>query len=118
MLNQLTDIFLDALSWSGGFTTRDAIACGLPVVTCPGEMMRARHSYAILQMLGVTETIAKTEAEYIEIAVRLGLDHEWRQFIRDKIIANQNRLFDDQECVVALENFFKEAVQKHFQQTV
>jgi protein O-GlcNAc transferase len=118
MLNQLTDIFLDALTWSGGFTTRDAIACGLPVVTCPGEMMRARHSYAILQMLGVTETIAKTETEYIEIAVRLGLDHEWRQFIQKKIIANQNRLFDDRECVVALENFFKEVVQKHSQKAL
>jgi len=28
-------------------------------------------------MLGVTDTIAKM-AEYIEIAVRLGLDREWR----------------------------------------
>jgi len=112
MLNQLTDIFLDALSWSGGFTTRDAIACGLPVVTCPGEMMRARHSYGILQMLGVTETIAKNESEYIEIAVRLGLDREWRQTIRDKVIANKDRIFEDQECIVALEAFFQEVVQK------
>ena len=113
MLNQLTDIFLDGLSWSGGLTTRHALACGLPVVTCPGEMMRARHSYGILQMLGVTETIAKNEAEYIEIAVRLGLDREWRQTIRDKVIANKERIFEDKECIVALEAFFQEVVQKH-----
>ena len=112
-LNQLADIFLDSFGWSGGITTKDAIACSLPIVTCPGAMMRARQSYGMLRMIGVTETIAETEAEYIEIAVRLGLDHEWRQTIRDKMTANKHRLFDDQECVKGLESFFKEVVQKH-----
>ncbi|MBL1211012.1 MAG: glycosyltransferase, partial [Geminocystis sp. GBBB08] len=71
-LNLVSDVFLDTFSWSGGNTTLEAIACNLPVVTCPGELMRGRHSYGILKMLGVTETIASCEEEYIEIAVRLG----------------------------------------------
>lgn len=112
-LNQLADVFLDSFGWSGGITTTEAIACSLPVVSCPGEMMRARHSYGILRMLGLTETIAQTEAEYIEIAVRLGLDQEWRQFIRDKITANKHRIFNDQECISALEIFFQQAVENH-----
>jgi predicted O-linked N-acetylglucosamine transferase (SPINDLY family) len=112
-LNQLSDIFLDSFSWSGGISTAKAIACSLPVVTCPGEMMRSRHSYGILRMIEVTGTIAETEAEYIEIAVRLGLDYNWRQMVRDKITANKHRLFNDQECVKGLESFFEEAVQKH-----
>jgi predicted O-linked N-acetylglucosamine transferase (SPINDLY family) len=112
-LNCLSDVFLDNFSFSGGFTTVDAIACSLPIVTYPGKIMRARQSYGMLQMIGVTETIAETEAEYIEIAVRLGLDHEWRQTVRDKMKANKHRLFNDQECVKGLETFFEEAVQKH-----
>ena len=75
--------------------------------------MRARQSYVMLQMIGVTETIAETEAEYIQIAVRLGLDREWRQTVRDKITANKSRLFNDQECIKGLETFFEEVVQKH-----
>ena len=75
--------------------------------------MRARHSYGILRMIGVTETIAETEAEYIEIAVRLGLDNKWRQVIRDQITANKHRLFNDRECIKGLENFFQKAIQKH-----
>jgi predicted O-linked N-acetylglucosamine transferase (SPINDLY family) len=114
-LNQLSDIFLDSFSWSGGISTIDAIACSVPVVTCPGEMMRSRHSYGILNMIGVTETIAETEAEYIEIAVRLGLDYEWRQTVRDKITANKHRLFNDQECIKGLEKFFEETVYNHSQ---
>jgi predicted O-linked N-acetylglucosamine transferase (SPINDLY family) len=63
-------------------------------------------------MIGFIETIAKNEAEYIEIAVRLGLDREWRQTIRDKVIANKERIFEDKECIVALEAFFQEAIYK------
>ena len=33
--------------------------------------MRGRHSYAILRMLGVTETIAASASQYVDIAVRL-----------------------------------------------
>ncbi|MFM6157421.1 MAG: glycosyltransferase, partial [Sphaerospermopsis kisseleviana] len=77
-LNLISDIFLDTFGWNGGNTTLNAIACNLPVVTCPGEFMRGRHSYAFLKMLGITDTIANSEAEYIEIAVKLGLDADFR----------------------------------------
>ena len=75
--------------------------------------MRARQSYGMLHMIGVTETIAETEAEYIEIAVRLGLDHKWRQAVRGKMAANKHRLFNDRECIKGLETFFYEAIQQH-----
>jgi protein O-GlcNAc transferase len=106
-LNLLSDIFLDTLSWSGCNTTLEAIACGLPVVTCPGKFMRSRHSYGILKMMGVTETIAQSEAEYVEIAIRLGLDAEWRQTIAQKVYQRHNLVYDDKTCVTALESFYK-----------
>jgi protein O-GlcNAc transferase len=111
-LNLVSDIFLDTFSWSGGNTTLEAIACNLPVVTCPGEFMRGRHSYGILKMLGVTETIAKDEAEYIEIAVRLGLDKQWRQSMIQQIMQNHDRLYEDKTCVEALEAFYQRVVQE------
>ncbi len=110
-LNLLSDIFLDTFSWSGGKTTLEAIACNLPVVTCPGEFMRGRHSYGILRMLGVTETIADTEAEYIKIAVKLGLNSDWRHDIIKRIKERHDYLYNDQECVKGLEAFYQQAVQ-------
>ena len=112
-INTLSDVYLDTLSWSGGNTTLEAIGCNLPVLTCPGEFMRGRHSYAILQMLGVTETIAHTEAEYIDTAVRLGLEPEWRQAIREKIAANHANLYSDRVCIEALETFYSQAIEEH-----
>lgn len=111
-INQISNVFLDTLSWSGGNTTLEAIACNLPIVTCPGEFMRGRHSYAILQMLGVTETIARTEAEYIDIAVKLGQDNNWRNSLVKKIIEHHPYLYDDKTCVEALENFYRSVVKQ------
>ena len=74
--------------------------------------MRGRHADSFLKMLGVTDTIAQTEAEYIEIAVRLGLDPDWRQEIAEKIRMRHDNLFDDKVCVEALEAFYKQVVQE------
>ena len=70
-LNLVSDVFLDTFEYSGGVTTLEAIACGLPAVTFPGEFHRGRHSYAILRQLGTAETIANSPEGYVEIAVRL-----------------------------------------------
>ena len=111
-LNLVADIFLDSFGWSGGHTTLEAIACGLPVVTCPGEFMRSRHTYGILQMIGMTEMIAQNEAEYIEIAVHLGLDTNWRQEVVQKIYERHSWLYEDRTCVTALESFYESLVQR------
>ncbi|MDJ0524163.1 MAG: hypothetical protein PX634_02270, partial [Microcystis sp. M53600_WE12] len=109
-LNLLADIYLDNLSWSGGNTTLEAIACQLPVVTCPGEFMRGRHSYAILKRLGITDTIATDKNHYIEIAIRLGLDNQWRQTIKDYTKMNIDTVFNDRTSVESLERFYQSVV--------
>ncbi len=74
--------------------------------------MRGRHSYAILKMLGVTETIAKNEAEYVDIAVRLGLDQEWRNSIIQRMIHCHSSLYEDKTAVAALEACYSHVVQE------
>lgn len=115
-INLLSDVYLDTFTWSGGNTTLEAIACNLPVVTCPGEFMRGRHSYSFLKMLGVTDTIAQNEAEYIEIAAKLGLDRAWRGDIAERMSNSHNRLYDDKACVADLETFYKLVVQERLTQ--
>jgi protein O-GlcNAc transferase len=104
-LNLVSDIYLDSFSWTGGNSTMEAIACNLSIVTCPGEFMRGRHSYAMLKMLGVTDTIASDEAEYIEIAVKLGLDRDWRNSIVKQMSQRHSYLYNDKICVEALDAF-------------
>ena len=107
-----SDVFLDTLSFSGGHTTFDAVACNLPIVTFPGEFMRGRQSYGILKMLEVTDTIAQNEADYIEIAVKLGLDPQWRRDISLRMSKRHTNLYEDKTCVKALEQFYEQVVQE------
>lgn len=117
-LNLLSDVYLDTFTWSGGNTTLEAIACNLPIVTCPGEFMRGRHSYSFLSMIEVTETSAQNEMEYIEIAVKLGLDPEWRRNIVERIQERHDRLYEDKACVAGLEAFYKQVVLESLTETL
>jgi predicted O-linked N-acetylglucosamine transferase (SPINDLY family) len=110
-LNQLSDVYLDTLGFNGGNTTLDALACGLPVVTCSGKLMRGRLSTGMLNRIDVMDTIATTEQEYIHIATRLGLDQPWRQEIQAKIRKSSHLLFEDQDVVKALETFYLKLAQ-------
>ncbi len=110
MINLLSDVYLDTFDWSGGNTSLEAIACNLPLVTCPGEFMRGRHSYSFLKMLGLTDTIAYNPTEYIAIAVKLGLDASWRNHISAQMHQKQHLLFDDRTCVRGLEAFYRQVV--------
>jgi predicted O-linked N-acetylglucosamine transferase (SPINDLY family) len=75
--------------------------------------MRGRHSYAILTQLGVTETIAPDVDAYVEIAVRLGLDREWRSGIVERMAGRRHALFSDRRSVDALENWYRDVVAAH-----
>ena len=114
-MNFLADVFLDTFTWSGGNTSLEAIACNLPIVTCPGEFMRGLHAYSFLKMLGVTDTIAQNEQEYIDIAVKLGLDSEWRRDVAQRMSQRHDYLFDDRVCVTALEGFYQQIVRERLE---
>lgn len=106
-LNRRAQVYLDTIGWSGGNTTFEAVAAGLPVVTLPGALMRGRHSAAILRQVGVTETIAADADSYVDIAVRLGTDESWRRAVCGRIRAGERRIYDDAAPLKALEDFLE-----------
>jgi CRISPR-associated protein Csy1 len=94
-INALCDVMLDTLHWSGGNTSLDALAMGLPIVTLPGEFMRGRQTMGMLTLLGVEELIAASTDDYLAIARRLATDKMYRDEVSRKILANVTRLFND-----------------------
>ena len=103
-----SDIILDSFNWSGGNTSLEAISLNKPIVTCPSGFMRGRHTYAILKILDIEETIASSKKEYIEIAVKLASDINFRNFIVNKIKKHKNKLFNDDKPV----RFFEDVIRK------
>ncbi len=70
-LMQQADVFLDTIGFSGFNTVMQAIECGLPVVAYRGRFMRGRFGSGILQRMGLGELVAGTDAEYVDLVVRL-----------------------------------------------
>ncbi len=104
------DVLLDSIGWSACNSALESLTHDLPIVTLAGPTMRSRHSTAILQMLGVTETIAHTVDDYVAIAVRLARDPQARRAIVDRMAAQKHELYYDRAPVRALEEFLERAV--------
>jgi predicted O-linked N-acetylglucosamine transferase (SPINDLY family) len=107
--NKLADVFLDSIGWSGCNSTLEALACDLPVVTMPGELMRGRHTHAILKMMDLLDTEGRNMDEYVAIAARLAKEPDWRKEISEKIARNRHMVYRDMECVRGLEEFIRQA---------
>ena len=84
----------------------------VPIVTLPGPLMRGRHTLAILERMGVTETIADTVDDYVAIAARLARDTGWRHSLKERIADRKHLLYRDRDCIAALEAFLLRAAQR------
>ncbi len=104
-----SDVVLDSIGWSGCNSTLEGLAHDTPIVTMPGPLMRGRHSMAILEMMGVTDTIAATLDDYVAIAARLARDGQWRSAIRQRISESKQRIYRDREAITALADFLERA---------
>ena len=102
-----SDIILDSFNWSGGNTSLEAISLNKPIVTCPSAFMRGRHTYGILKILDIEETIAVSKKQYIDIAVKLASDINFRNSVVTKIKKNKNKLFNDDKPIKFLEDMIR-----------
>jgi predicted O-linked N-acetylglucosamine transferase (SPINDLY family) len=99
------DVYLDSHAWSGCNTTFEALACGLPAVTWPSQMMRGRHSAAILRQAGLDEFVVDSGDGYVELAIRLGGDKAYRDHAARLVRSNAASVFDDPAPINSLAEF-------------
>jgi predicted O-linked N-acetylglucosamine transferase (SPINDLY family) len=67
--------------------------------------MRGRYTAGLMAAMGIAETVAASEDEYVAIAARLGTDTVWRQARATQVAEQRSVLFDDRRPVRALEDF-------------
>jgi protein O-GlcNAc transferase len=107
------DVVLDSIGWSGCNSILESLVHDLPIVTFAGEMMRGRHTSAILEMMDVGETTAQTIDEYVSIAILLGRDPAKRTELSGRIASEKHRVYRDRQCIVGLEAFLDDAVRNN-----
>ncbi|MCB0194756.1 MAG: hypothetical protein KDJ65_22585 [Anaerolineae bacterium] len=102
----VADVMLDTIHFGGGNTTLEALALGTPVVTLPSEFLRGRLTYGFYQKMGLSDCIAHNPKQYVEIALKLGLDPIYRAEVSQNIIAAHPLLFENIATVREFEQFF------------
>jgi predicted O-linked N-acetylglucosamine transferase (SPINDLY family) len=86
------DIALDSFPYNGGTTSCDAMWMGVPLVTLRGRTAVGRAGCTLLHNIGLPELIARSEQEYVTLAVSLAQDRarlaQLRASLRDRMRAS------------------------------
>lgn len=106
----LSDVILDTPYFSGGNTTIQSLALGLPTITFASPHVRGRITIGWMRILEAMELVATTGEGYADIAVASARDATFREDIRARLRANAPRLFRREAVVREHERFFKAAL--------
>ena len=86
------DIALDPFPYNGTTTTCEALWMGVPVVTLRGDRHAGRVGASLLSQIGLTDLIANSVEEYVEIALALarnpGRLDDLRRALRPRMAAS------------------------------
>jgi predicted O-linked N-acetylglucosamine transferase (SPINDLY family) len=110
---RVVDAVLDTMPYTGGDTSAAALDMAVPVVTRVGERAAERMTWSLLAHLGVTDTAARNDEQYVAIACRLAREPEWRNQISAAIAERLPRsgLTDFDLYARRLEAAFERAVE-------
>jgi predicted O-linked N-acetylglucosamine transferase (SPINDLY family) len=106
----LADAVIDTTHFSGGHTTLECFAWGIPVVTWPSTMLPGRLTYGFYKQMGVLDCVAWDQSSYVSMAHRLAHDLPWRDSVGRKILEKSPVLFENIDDVVEMETFFENAL--------
>jgi len=108
-LIQAADVMLDTVHFNGMNTSLEAFAVGTPVVTLPAAFQRGRHTQAMYRRMGLGDLVAGDAQNYVDLAVKLANDAEYRQSVRARIHEASHVLFEDAQVVREFERFIEES---------
>jgi predicted O-linked N-acetylglucosamine transferase (SPINDLY family) len=108
-LTAACDVMLAPIHFGAGNTSYEALAYGVPVVTLPSKMLKGRITHALYRAMNMSDCVANSPGEYIDLAVRLGTDKDFRRATRERILATNPALYQNPAGVRDLENFFRSA---------
>jgi predicted O-linked N-acetylglucosamine transferase (SPINDLY family) len=111
-LQRQADALLDTFHFGGGCSSYEALCAGAPVVTLPGDSMRARVTLGWYDFLGERTWVARDAGDFVELAYRLANDRDAREASRHRIEEGLGALVENAAVVRELERFVERAVEE------
>ena len=108
----MTDVLLQPMPLDGTTTTLEAVSLATPTVLFAGNTIGGRMGHAIYTHMHVTDSVASSKQEYIDIAVRLGRDRQFNAELREKVRVNRERykVFKDPAAITAMADWLERTV--------
>jgi predicted O-linked N-acetylglucosamine transferase (SPINDLY family) len=79
------DIMLDSIPFGGGTTSMEALWMGVPVVSMSTDRFAGRMTESILNAVGLSEMVSRSESEYIALACDLAQDPDRLKALRSRL---------------------------------
>jgi protein O-GlcNAc transferase len=108
------DIGLDTFPFNGAATTCEAMWMGVPVISLAGTAYHSRIGASLLSNNHLSEFVARTYDEYVEIAVNLANNTERLEAIRCNLrnVMSNSPLTNAKKLTLNLENCYRSMWQK------
>jgi predicted O-linked N-acetylglucosamine transferase (SPINDLY family) len=96
------DVILDPFYFGGCNSSCEALSLAVPAVTLPSFQLPGRFTLGLYREMGLDDCVARSPEEFVEIALRLGKNRDYRRSISEQIAARCERLFDRPDAGLAL----------------
>ncbi|OQR92242.1 methyltransferase [Achlya hypogyna] len=111
-LLSVADVVLHPFPFGGSKTSAEAIALALPMVVYQSPLLRARMAAAFFTCMGLDRYIARTPADYIALALRLGTNATLRAEMSAVLRARSPLLWRRHDVVAEWSQFLFNAVRQ------
>jgi predicted O-linked N-acetylglucosamine transferase (SPINDLY family) len=111
-LNAACDAILVPFPFGAGNSSFDAFSVGAPCVTMDTDLLRGRITAGLYRAMNLEHHIAPSTEAYIQLALQLGTQPDFREQRRREILDHAPALFESPKTIPAFEAFFISAMSK------
>lgn len=106
------DVVLDTFYFGAGTTVYYALMADAPMVTLPGNTTGGRVLNAAYRRIDMQELIANDQNDYINKAIKIANDAEYKNLLSEKIRSRKEILFNNAGFVDEFKDFIIEKLKK------
>jgi protein O-GlcNAc transferase len=113
---QLADLALDTFPVTSHTTASDALWAGVPLIAMVGQTFVSRVSASVLTAIGLEALIARTEAEYLDLAIGVANDPQRLSQVKTRLSGarSSSMLFNAASFARKLESAYEAIAKREF----
>jgi len=106
-----SDVILDPPYYGGVNSSYDCFSLNKPIIAHESQFHISRYAAACYRKMGVMDCLVSSLDNYIEVAVKVGANADFREYVGGRIRESSDALFMDAMSVSEHERIFEELIE-------